>query len=79
MDTVVDLTDLPPKLVDRAMKLSGKRSAKTVVKAALQALIAQAETEPMTPEQCAARLRAAGPVRTSRKLRQLGLDEAFFA
>ncbi len=36
MDTVVDLTELPAGLVDRAIKASGKRSAKALVKWALE-------------------------------------------
>ena len=78
-NTVVDLADFPQKLVQEAMKASGKRAPRVLVRRALEVLAASASEEPMTPEQCRQTFRKGhGAIHVTPQMKALGLDESFF-
>lgn len=57
--TTIDLAQLPAKLVDRAIDVSGKRTPKTLILWALENATKVNDAEPLTPAQCRASRAAA--------------------
>ena len=71
--------ELPEDVIAQAKADTGKRTARAAVLAALKAHHDERMYEPMTPEQCAARMRrVASKVRITPEMRELGMTPAFF-
>lgn len=72
--------ELPEEIVAQAKADTGKRTARAAVLAALKAHHDERAAEPLTPEQCAARLRKlhrSGKWRLAPELVALGAGEDF--
>ena len=76
---IVDLTKLPAKIVDDAMRVSGSRSPRALVLKGLK-LLAEREAEPVTPQQSRANRKAAKStgvkLTVDPRLKKLGVTEA---
>ena len=70
--------ELPDELIEQVKADTGKRTAKAAVLAALKAHHEERMYEPLTPEQCAERMRRIESVRITPAMRRLGITAGFF-
>ncbi|MCC7099635.1 MAG: hypothetical protein IT500_08605 [Rubrivivax sp.] len=71
--------ELPEDIIAQAKADTGKRTARAAVLAALKAHHDERMAEPLTPEQCAARMRRVqSKVRVTPRMRSLGMTPDFF-
>lgn len=70
--------ELPDELIEQVKADTGKRTARAAVLAALKAHHEERMYEPLTPAQCAERMRRVESVRITPQMRELGITPEFF-